>query len=61
MKILEKTFAVFWSMTGSKVQFHADVHAETPVEAAKKFRDLYPEDVIHSVRDRSGRFRTFGA
>ena len=61
MKILAGTFAVFWSFKGDKTQFHADVRAESPAKAAETFRDMFPEDVIHSIRCHRGRFCTFGA
>lgn len=57
MKIIG--YAVFWSMHGSAVQFHADVHATSAVEAARAFRSLFPNDVIRSVRSTSGRFEAF--
>jgi hypothetical protein len=57
MKIIG--FAVFWSFADSSVQFHADVHASSAAEAARKFRDTFPGDVIRSVRSTSGRFEAF--
>lgn len=61
MRIIANTFAVFWSPEGSKAQFHADVVARSSAEAVARFRDSYPDDIIRSVRDRSGRFAPMGA
>ena len=60
MKIHRDTFAVFWSRKGWKQAFHADVPATgTAKDAADTFRQLFPNDVIRSVRDTSGRFLAF--
>lgn len=58
MKIIG--YAIFWSMPGSKTQFHADVfHLHTAQEAVDYFRSIFPNDVIRSVRSASGRFEAF--
>jgi hypothetical protein len=58
MKILG--YSVFWSMTGSKTQHHADMFAaETAQQAVDQFRKLFPNDIIRSVRSPSGRFEAF--
>lgn len=56
MKIITDNWAVFWSPPGTTLQFHADVSAPTPAAAAAKFRSIYPQDTVHSVRGCDGRF-----
>jgi hypothetical protein len=58
MKIIG--YALFWSMPGSKTQFHADMFAaKTAQEAADMFRKVFPGDIVRSVRSPSGRFEAF--
>lgn len=53
-------YAIFWSIPGSKTQFHADMFAaETAQQAVDQFRKVFPNDVIRSVRSSSGRFEAF--
>lgn len=65
MKIIKDMYAVFWShgkpfrTKGRKIQFHADVGGKSPQEAVQTFRDMFPTDTVHSVRDASGRFLAF--
>lgn len=60
MKIIANSFAVFWTRPGWKQQFMADVGGFTdPVAAVAWFKTAYPEDVVCSIRDRSGRFLPF--
>lgn len=67
MRIIENTFAIFWSMPckGKRQQFHADMAKlypdEMPSMSVARFRTLFPADCVHSVRDRSGRFLPFKA
>lgn len=57
MKIIG--YAVFWSFPGDTIQFHADVQGKSARDAAAKFQNLFPGDVIRSVRSTSGRFEAF--
>lgn len=63
MKIVHNTHAVFWTRAGWKQQFHADLgklnSTETPQEAVQRFRDMFPTDVVRSVRNAQGRFLRF--
>lgn len=60
MKIMQNTYALFWTRKGWKKQFHADVPADVPAPVAvSRFRDMFPDDVVCSVRDASGRFVAF--
>jgi hypothetical protein len=63
MNVARNTFAVFWSIPGRpRQQFHADLAKPlypTPRAAVEGFRDMFPRDVVHSVRDGSGRFLAF--
>lgn len=63
MHLLNNTFAIFWTRKGWKRQFHADWGKETPSQSAKEvvqtFRKLFPDDIVMSVRDNSGRFVAF--
>lgn len=59
MKIIRGTYAVFWRPPRSRCQFHADVPATSPREAATAFRNLFPGDLVVSVRGADGRFSGF--
>jgi len=64
MHILDNTFAVFWRLPNHpRQQFHADVAKLFPDEparyAVRRFRSLFPSDVVCSVRDQSGRFVSY--
>ena len=60
MRIVPGTFAIFWKTDSAcPVQFHADIYADSPSDAARRFHDVYPNDVLCSVRDSSGRFCKF--
>lgn len=65
MKSIPNTFAVYWRKPswGRKVAFQADIGREgphdTPQAAARRFKALFPGDIVASVRDGSGRFQAF--
>lgn len=60
MKIMKGFYAVFWTRKGWKQQFHADVPANKPARAAvADYRAMFPDDVVCSVRDASGKFVPF--
>ncbi|WP_157971280.1 hypothetical protein [Pseudogemmobacter bohemicus] len=59
MRIVPGLFAVFWRSPGSSQQFHADVGARSPHQAAVEFRRLFPGDIVVSVRGVDGRFEAF--
>jgi hypothetical protein len=64
MRVLPNTIAVFWSSKGTKQQCHADfvpLPGETLVDAVARYRELFPDDTVNSVRDQSGRFQRFAA
>lgn len=64
MRILASSIAVFWSLKGHAMQFHADIHVapgEGAREAVRRFREMFPTDVVRSARDRSGRFQSFAS
>ena len=63
MKILPKSFAVFWRSRDSRVQFHGDMFKlyidDTAKDIADRYARLFPNDIICSIRDGSGRFVAF--
>ena len=67
MKILPKSFAIFWSLPGSAVQFQADGWRrplkgggyEGPAPVVARFREAFPDSIIRSVRDTDGRYLPF--
>lgn len=59
MRILHGAYAVFWSPQGASIQFHADVPSGSPAEAAEVFRNMFPQDILRSVRGPDGRFQRF--
>lgn len=60
MRIMQNTYALFWTRQGWKHQFHADVPNDVAApEAVKRFKDMFPDDVVLSVRDAKGRFLAF--
>jgi hypothetical protein len=63
MKIIDNTFAVFWRSADHRQQFHADAAKLFPDEpvryVAARYRQIFPSDVICSIRDKSGRFVAF--
>lgn len=65
MRIERNTFAVFWTRPGLGRAFHADGYrydpADTPETVANRFREMFPDSVIRSMRDGSGRFVAFKA
>lgn len=60
MRIISNTIAVFWRRPGSNQQFQADVARLFPEEpsvfALRRFRLMFPSDIICSARDENGRF-----
>ncbi len=61
MRLLSDMYAVFWRAKDSPVQFHADIAGKSPRDAVSKFRAMFPDDVVCSVRhpDAKGRFLSF--
>lgn len=62
MKLLKgNMLAVFWTRKGWKKQFQADVPGapSDPKSAVAYFREMFPDDIVCSVRDHKGRFLKF--
>jgi Rod binding domain-containing protein len=57
--------AIFWTRKGAErlsTQFHADMHrypSERSSDVARRFEAMFPNDVIRSMRDHSGKFISF--
>ncbi len=64
MKIARHAYAVFWSRPGwtRRQQFMADLPKAlypTAGDAARGLKEMWPADIIRSVRDSNGRFLPF--
>lgn len=62
MKILQNTFAVFWTRKEWRQQFHADLarlNNETARHAVQRYRAIFPQDIVCSVRASNGKFVSF--
>lgn len=64
MRLLKgNMLAVFWTRKGWKKQFQADVPGVATPQGVKDavayFREMFPDNIVCSVRDHKGRFLKF--